>query len=872
MPGIVLALEAQHKSFPQQWKVSHSPEERSGIFSLCTYFWVDRLLLSGYKSLLAVDDLYVLDETMSASSLQEKMKQQEVKRLTTFTSARFSWRMFSTLLGPLLLAVLPRIAVIGFTFCQPFLIQTVLANLESPGDPKHGYGLIGATVIIFTGIAVSNGLYFYWQERFVCMARGILLTAVYNKTISLPIDDVNDSAALTLMNSDIERIKMGLLPLHEYWANVIEVILASWLLEKQIGAAFAAPIVVIILCVLASGGVASITGRRQVAWMKAIEERVAATATVISTMKSLRISGMTSAIEKLIQQLRENELRIGGKWRLMLVVAVTLSFTPMTIGPLMAFAVTSRSLEVTRIFPSLAYIMLLATPLSSLLQNIPGLLSAFACLGRIDTYLKKESRLDPRTVYQRASFSQEKVAMSQAVPALEVTGGNFGWTAEHNVLRDINLKIPSASLTIVVGSVASGKSTFLKALLGETAFSSGTIEVGVNCHRIGYCDQTPFLFNESIRANIVGHAPLDATRYQQALYCTALEVDLKQLPQGDRTIVGGNGISLSGGQKQRLALARALYLEADLYLLDDILSGLDAATSSLVFQRTLGLNGVLTCRKSTVVFCTHEEQYLKFANNVVAISGDGSLTAVQNGTRIDNHGELFEEVGDQVSDPDLEMDHSINSNGLTEKHPKDEARRLGDLAVYRYYFSSMANWVITLFVISCCCYGFTANFPTVWLKYWSADVIRPNPRQSGTFYVGIYALLQSSCLLSLTAVVLLCTQSMISQTGSRLHQRALQTVIGASLRFFALVDSGTVTNHFAQDLTLVDSELPLSLINFALSLFALVGMAAVIAVASPWLAVAYPFLIGVVYYIQVFYLRTSRQLRLLELDMKAPLL
>ncbi|KAJ4249125.1 hypothetical protein NW762_012459 [Fusarium torreyae] len=816
-------------------------------------------------------DLYALDEAMSASNLYARVKQLEIKRPAASTSARLSWSMFSTLLVPLLLAVVPRIAVIGFTFCQPFLIQTILAYLESPSEPKNGYGLIGAAVIIYTGIAISNALYFYWQERFVCMARGILFTAVYNKTISLPIADVSDSAVLTLMNSDIERIKMGLLPLHEYWANTIEVILASWLLEKQIGAAFVAPIVVIVLCIIASGGIASITGRRQVAWMKAIEERVATTANAISTIKSLRISGMTSAVEKLIQESRENELRIGGKWRLMLVIAVTLSFTPMTIGPLMAFAVTSRSLEVTRIFPSLAFIMLLAMPLSNLFQNIPGLLSALTCLGRIDAYMKKESRSDPRTMHQHVSYPEEKVNMSGKVPALEVIKGNFGWTAEHNVLQNVNIKIPTSSLTIVLGPVASGKSTLLKAFLGETAFSSGTTKVGVDFRRIGYCDQTPFLSNDSIRANIIGHAPFHATRYQEALYSTALEADLKQLPQGDRSTVGGNGISLSGGQRQRLALARALYLQADLYLLDDILSGIDATTSALVFQRTMGIDGILTRRKSTVVLCTHNEQYLQFADNIITISGDGSLTEAENNTRIDNE-RLYNEPDKQVLHPDPEMQQLVSPNDSAEVCPQNDARRTGDFAVYRHYFASMANWIIISFLLSCCCYGFTSNFPTAWLKYWSADVIRPKPQHSGAFYVGIYALLQTSCLLSLTAVVLLCTQSMISQTGSRLHRSALQTVIGASLRFLTLVDTGTVTNHFAQDLTLVDSELPLSLVNFSLSLFTLVGMAAVIAIASPWLAVAYPVLIGVVYYIQLFYLRTSRQLRILELESKAPLL
>ncbi|KAF5020407.1 hypothetical protein F66182_7569 [Fusarium sp. NRRL 66182] len=875
LKGIILILEAQHKRYSQEWKDNHSPEETSGIFSLSTYSWLGQLLFSGFRSVLSISDLYALDQTMSASSLQAKMNQRGAKQ-----SEALSWLLFTSLKIPLLLPAIPRLALIGFTFCQPFLIQTILRYLESRSEPEYGYGLIGGTILIYTGMAISNALYSYLTERFVCMARGFLFTAVYEKTILLPTAAANDSAVLTLMNSDIDRIKMGLLPLHEYWANTVEVVLAAWLLEQQLGAAFAAPIVVVVVCIVASGWVASITGRRQVAWMEAIEERVAATASTILAIKTLRISGMVGAVEELIQGLRKNELTIGGKWRLMLVAAVTLSFTPTTIGPVMAFAVTSRSLEVTRIFPALAYIMLLTGPLSILLQDIPNLMSAFACLGRIDAYMAMESRIDPRLIPQQIRFSQDKVNEPRHTPALKVTEGYFGWVAEKMVLRDINMKIPAASLTIIFGPVASGKSTLLKALLGETTFSTGTIALGANFRRVGYCDQTPFLLNDSIQANIIGHAPLDAARYQQVLYSSALEPDLRQLPQGDGTIIGGNGISLSGGQKQRVALARALYLDAELYLLDDILSGLDASTSSLVFQRTLGPHGILTRSRAAVVLCTHDERYLQYADKVQTLSEDGLLTT-------------YSSVEDPVAAVHLQKDAKAEddatvSNGKTfnssshaevpiDSHDplqvdrQDQARQLGDFSVYRYYFSNMANWVIYVFVLSCCCYGFTSNFPTVWLKYWAADVVRLNPSQPGAFHVGIYALLQTLCLMSITAVVLVCSQSMISQTGFRLHQSALKTVINAPLGFFTLVATGTVTNHFAQDLTLIDSELPLSLLNFALSLFGLMGMAAVIAIASPWLAVAYPLLISLVYYIQLFYLRTSRQLRLLDLDSRGPL-
>ncbi|KPM39265.1 ABC transporter C family member 3 [Neonectria ditissima] len=871
--AVIILLEARPK---MQWRIGdepHSPEEMSGIFGLSTYFWLRNLFFAGFRSLLSIADLYAFDQRMKAPILEEKMTQRQQRN-----AARAPPRLFPslvrTLATPLLLPVAPRLAMIGFTFCQPFLIETLLTYLETTSDPDPGYGLIGAAFFIYTGVAVSNALYSYWQERFVCMIRGVLVNAVYRKTIALPTAVAADSAALTLMNSDVERVQAGFLPLHEYWANVVEVALACWLLEKKIGTAFVAPIVVVILCVIASAGVAAVTGRRQFAWMKAIEERVAATATTIASMRALRVSGMTSAVEQMIQGLREKELKIGGRWRLMLVFAATLAFTPITISPLMAFAVTSRTLGVTRIFPAMAYMTLLAMPLSSLFQNIPNLISAFTCLGRIDDFLKHESRVDPRA-HADHLYTVEKT--EKPPPAFSITQGRFGWVEGKDALEEMDLTIPASALTIIIGPVASGKSTLLKALLGETTYFSGTMAVAFNNRKIGYCDQTPFLPNGTIRSIIVGHAGFNAARYHQALEAAALLPDLAALPQGDLTRVGGSGVSLSGGQKQRISLARALFLDTSVYLFDEILSGLDASTSSQVFQRALGPQGLLAQRGATVIWCTHNETYLRFADHVIALGENGSLVGQGSFADLVAQGHL---TTDLQHDTESHMAPEEVSGPLIEQAPRpaiaepkvsEKSRQIGDFTVYRYYFTSISNWAITVFVFACCCYGFTSNFPTVWLKYWSEDMVRPSPTRQGDFYIGIYGLLQTTCLLSLMVIVIICTQAMIAQSGSVLHQAALRTVTGAPLRFFTTTDAGTVTNLFAQDMTLIDSQLPFVLANFSASLISSLGMSAVIAIASPWLAVSYPVLIAVVYIVQLFYLRTSRQLRLLDLEAKAPL-
>ncbi|KAJ0296990.1 hypothetical protein COL516b_011051 [Colletotrichum fioriniae] len=733
---VVLAIESWTKTRASASDKQQSPEATSGIISLSTYFWVNDLFLRGFRKLLVLDDLYALDDAMSAEVLYTKFGPLLQNNRTQSHEHALFWGIAQTLVGPFILPIIPRLCQMGFKFCQPLMIESLLNYLQEPvgaSSPNKGYGYIGAAFLTYIGMATSSSIYWYFQERFVHMARGILASAVYRKTTVISLSATDDSAALTLMNADVERVKNGFQPIHEYWANTIEVALACWLLQRQISAAFVAPVVVVIVCTAASTVTAKFTGKRQTLWMESIQQRVGVTAKAISSMKALKISAMSGPIESLIHSLRLEELSVGGKWRLMLLAAVTIAYTPSQLGPVMAFAVTSQTLNVTRIFTSMAYLMLLAGPLGSLFQTIPQLVSAFACLGRIQAYLDKDSRVDYRKT-----------------PEAPLKQASFGWAEGKYVLDNVDIFVPANSLTIIVGPVASGKSTLLKGLLGEIPHHLGEVVFSVNHRRVGYCDQSPFLYNSTIKANIIGHSGLDPERYRQVIDATMLSADFATLPKGDRTKIGSNGLTLSGGQRQRVALARALYLECDLLILDDIMSGLDATTEEHVFNRVFGNQGIVRQRRITT------------------------------------------------------------------------ARQLGDVAVYRHYFGSMAKWVIAVFIFWCCAYAFCMNFPTVWLKFWSEDITAENPKRSGAFYMGIYALLQIMCLGALMVVVFINTQTMISQSGSSLHQRALRTLVGAPLRFFATTDTGTVTNLFAQDLALIDSELPMALINFSVLLFAAV--------------------------------------------------
>ncbi|KAK0636055.1 P-loop containing nucleoside triphosphate hydrolase protein [Bombardia bombarda] len=201
------------------------------------------------------------------------------------------------------------------------------------------------------------------------------------------------------------------------------------------------------------------------------------------------------------------------------------------------------------------------------------------------------------------------------------------WANSIEMKHLIDLAIPASQLTMIVGPVASGKSTLCKALLGETPTAQGRVLLNASFSRkVGYCDQTPYLSNTTIRENIIGFSPFDQTRYDEVIDASVLRADLSLLPQGDLTNVGSSGITLGGGRKQRVSMARALYLDAQLLIFDDILSGLDADTEEQVFRRVFSAEGILRRkRKSTVVLCTHSVRHLPSADHIVALGFDGSL-------------------------------------------------------------------------------------------------------------------------------------------------------------------------------------------------------------------------------------------------------
>lgn len=894
---VFLVLESARRRCWVVWNaVDHSPEETSSVLSLGVYAWLNPLLWRGYHEPLTMQHLYALDRAISVDMLDDRnMFSSEEESTGTST-----WQLMLWLVKPLgrflVLPVLPRLFLLGFTFCQPFFILRLLSFLSSTEDDSlTASALVSVALFTYLGIAISTALYWYYQERFQSLLRAFLISAIYRKTAHVLHVRDGDPAAVTLMGADVERVYTGLRLMHEVWANAIQIALALWLLQRQLGLAFLAPLVVVFFGFSISLALSRRAVLYQAAWMARVQARTGVTSTVLAHIKDLRVSGMTTPATALVKHEREAEIQVGERSRLLIAISASLSQLPQAVAPAVAFAFGPHALDQARAFTALSLLGLLTSPLMVVLQVLPIIAASFACLRRIRVFLIREGRVDGR-LFEPEDDNNEKTEKLDPNQGAFVTvqNGSFGWTEENAVLKNVSLQLPKSSITFVIGPIASGKSTLCRALLGEVPYVQGS--VALRSAKLGYCDQVPSLFNASIMENIIGFSSFDTVRYADVIQATLLAEDLTSLPAGDKTIIGTKGISLSGGQRQRVSLARALYHDAEILVLDDVFSGLDGSTQDRVCQSVLGPAGLLRRRGTTALVCTHATQFLSVADYVVALSSDGSIAEqgafseiVQDNQRARRVGltgalESITQLTKHGVGPDEIIIQQAKTATVAERVPCTDipssktspasvpiSTPTADIKVYRHWLSTIGPRPLFLFLILTVGNGFFSNFPTIWLKLWSSDSMSTAPEHSFAFWIGLYALLGAAAVLCVFPAGLVMLRTGVRLTGTSLHHAAIDTVMDSSLRFLSSTDVGKVLNLFSQDMNIMDTQLPRMVNNMGFTLSNAIGQAVVIAVSSAWLAVSYPLFIALLWAVQRIYLPSSKRLRILDLEAKTPL-
>nr|AAP78734.1 ABC transporter [Alternaria brassicae] len=913
------------------------PEDTSGVYKRATFWWLNSLFKKGFSTSLAVDDLFQLDKNLRADYLHHLIGSSWTRVANVGTHSLFGTTL-RQLKWPILAVIPPRLCLIAFQLCQPFLIERAVKfsqEAETAQTANIGYGLIGAYIIVFIGIAISTGQYMHLTFRFITQMRGGLISMLYKKATEVTLMDMDPASSITLMSADVERIVTGMETGHEVWSNTLEISLAMYLLERQLGAACAVPIGVAVgkfyhdsmlhslanrmsVALLGSIAATSLVMQRQALWLEGIERRIAATNSMLNSMKGVKMGGLTEVLRDDLQRLRVDELNISKKFRKLLIWTMGFSYISPIVSPILAFAVFSviaqnsdgrSTLDTATVFTSLSLFTLLTEPLGSLIMALSSLMGGVGSFKRIQDFLTLAPRNEHRkfpSIYggstaclsvagsesEKGSDTSQKSRCSVELKeysalgsqAIVIENGYFGWDPVRQpfgTLQEVDMIVPRGKITMVVGPVGCGKSTLLKAVLGELPVMGGSLQV--SSLRIALCDQTAWHVNGTVQESIIGAAVFDHRWYSSVVRSCALDEDLRQLPQGDQTQIGSKGIALSGGQSQRIALARAVYAQKDIIILDDCLSGLDGQTENRIWHSLFGHEGLLKRCRTTVLVASSSAKRLPYCDHIVSLDKNGRISEQGPFEKLNKSGGYvsgfdlalpdwdYRAEKHIYEDPPRYTERQATDNQLTEDEIQAEAnRRTGDTAIYLYYIGTV-GWIPTMiFIFSIIIFIFGISFPTIWVKMW-AEYNEQHPNERLGYWLGIYAMLGG---LALFFLIVSCWQliiTMVPRSGVIFHKKLLDTVLGSPMSFFSTTDTGVTLNRFSQDLMLIDMELPVAALNTFATFVLVIGQMILIAIAAPYAAISFPIVLIAVFFVQKFYLRTSRQLRFLDLEAKSPL-
>lgn len=256
---------------------------------------------------------------------------------------------------------------------------------------------------------------------------------------------------------------------------------------------------------------------------------------------------------------------------------------------------------------------------------------------------------------------------------VKLTKASASWSFDLPTLTDINLHIKPGTLCVVIGQVGSGKSSLLQLLLNELQLNTGSVQVA---GKVSFASQEPWLFVSTVKDNILFGDEFQKRRYWNVVKMCALEKDLEQLPYGDRTLISERGVSLSGGQRARINLARAVYRDADVYLMDDPLSAVDAHVGKHLFEQCI----LKYLKGKTRILTTHQVQFLKQADLVV----------VMNNGRIQKVG-TFDDLSEK------ELEHIKREENQEENLAPQRTQRL--MSIESHNVSLWPSLVSTLLIV-----------------------------------------------------------------------------------------------------------------------------------------------------------------------------
>ncbi|XP_039332235.1 ATP-binding cassette sub-family C member 3 isoform X1 [Saimiri boliviensis] len=623
------------------------PETSAGFLSRLFFWWFTKMAIHGYRHPLEEKDLWSLKEEdrsqmvvqqlleawrkqqkqtarhKAAAAPGEKASSEDEVLLGTQPRPRqpsFLQALLTTFGSSLLISACFKLIQDLLSFINPQLLSVLIRFISNPMAPSW-WGFLVAGLMFLCSMMQSLILQQYYHCIFVTglKFRTGIIGVIYRKALVITNSVKRASTVgeiVNLMSVDAQRF-MDLVPfLNLLWSAPLQIILAMYFLWQNLGPSVLAGVALMVLLIPLNGAVAMKMRAFQVEQMKLKDSRIKLMSEILNGIKVLKLYAWEPSFLQQVEGIRLRELQLLRKAAYLHAISTFIWVCSPFLVTLITlwvyvFVDPNNVLDAEKAFVSVSLFNILRIPLNMLPQLISNLTQASVSLKRIQHFLSQDE-LDTQCV--------ERKIISPGY-AITIHSGTFTWAQDlPPTLHSLDIQVPKGALVAVVGAVGCGKSSLVSALLGEMEKLEGKVHVKGS---VAYVPQQAWIRNCTLQENVLFGQALNPKRYQQALEACALLDDLKMLPGGDQTEIGEKGINLSGGQRQRVSLARAVYSNADIFLLDDPLSAVDSHVAKHIFDHVIGPEGVLAGK--TRVLVTHSISFLPQTDFIIVLT-DGQVS------------------------------------------------------------------------------------------------------------------------------------------------------------------------------------------------------------------------------------------------------
>ncbi|XP_053792269.1 ATP-binding cassette sub-family C member 4 isoform X3 [Vidua macroura] len=848
-----------------------NPLQDANLCSRLFFWWLNPLFITGHKRRLEEDDMYKVMPEDSSEKLGEELQwywdkevQKAKKRGKTphLTKAIILCYWKSYLVFGIFTMIEETLKII-----QPIFLGKIINYFENYDASDEvalnfAYCYAGALSVCTLILAIMHHLYFYHVQRAGMKLRVAMCHMIYRKALRLSnvaMAKTTTGQIVNLLSNDVNKFDQVTIFLHFLWAGPLQAVAVTVLLWMEIGPSCLAGMAVLIILLPVQTCIGRLFSSLRSKTAALTDVRIRTMNEVISGMKIIKMYAWEKSFAELVNGLRRKEIAMVMKSSYLRGLNLASFFVASKITvfmTFMAYVLLGNVISASRVFVAV-----------SLYGAVRLTVTLFfpAAVERVSESVISIRRIKNFLMLDEVSHFKPQLHGSNENIILHVQDLTCSWdkSLETPTLQQISCTVRRGELLAVIGPVGAGKSSLLSAVLGELPKDKGLINV---TGRIAYVSQQPWVFSGTVRSNILFDKEYEKEKYENVLKVCALKKDLELLANGDLTVIGDRGATLSGGQKARVNLARAVYQDADIYLLDDPLSAVDAEVGRHLFEKCI----CQALHQKISVLVTHQLQYLRAANQILILK-DGKMVGkgtyaefLRSGIDFASLLKKDEEVVEQLSVPGTPNLKSARNRTFSESSVLSQ-----DSAAHSQKDGAVEQPSVAYVV------------QDWWLSYWANHQKKLNLTTNGNngtnkpdcldlnFYLGIYAGLTVATILFGIIRSLLVFQVLVN-SGQNLHNKMFQSILKAPVLFFDRNPVGRILNRFSKDIGHLDDLLPLTFLDFVQTLLQICGVVAVAVAVIPWILIPLIPLFILFIFLRRYFLDTSRDIKRLESTTRSP--